>query len=757
MGIERTILTNFTGGEVSLYLSGRVDQSRYFNSCSLAENFIFLELGAAERRGGTRFIAEVKDSVDTGILIPFEYSDEQAYIIEAGDGYFRFYMDKGQILLGGIPYEIVTPYVAVDLDLLRWCQSNDVAYLVRDLYHPQVLTRTGHTAWTIGALDIRDGPYLDENPSQIQLTAAAVTGSGIVVTATPNAKAITGAAAAPGTGYVRLLFGAAHGFSTDDPIVVAAVGGTVEAIGEWGAIKVDATHIDIPVVFAHAWTAGGTVSANLFKAPRDIGRLLRFKGNADWGYGVITAVTNSFTATIDIKKDFDAVGPKPAWRLGLWSDGLGWPEVGTIHQERLTFGSKTQLRPQRIDGSQTGAFNQTNATFAPGTNDTDAIAYNIGADQASPVAWLLSSGILFAGTQSAPFAIKGDTSSASLKPTEGSAVAQGRRRCAKAVAVIIDNVIVFIDRLQRKLRGLEYDIETDSYGADDLSRNSEQATRSGLAQISLQADPFDVLWCRKLNGELSGFTYVPKEHVEAFHRHILGATIGGPAVVESMAIIPGGIGSDQVWLLVRRIINGQTKRYIEILEDPLPLDGDQADGFYVDCGLSYEGPPPPALVIDGLDHLIGETVQVVVDGAVQSDKVVNGAGEITLDDINPAAVTIKVHAGLRYVSRLSPLPLEAGASAGTSQGVVKIIRQLATRLLRTFGAKAGPDLNNLQDIASDRDPAVAMDHPMPLFTGMADVPFPGDYETDGKFMIVQDRPLPCTIAGIVVKVEADDE
>lgn len=755
MGVERTILTNFTGGVVSPYLYARVDESRYFNSCALMENFLVLELGSAERRGGTRFIAEVKDSAKPGVLIPFEYSDEQAYIIEGGEDYFRFYMNKGQILLGGLPYEIATPFAAADLADLRWTQSNDVAYLTESTYHPQVLSRTGHTAWTIAALDVKDGPYLDENPSQINLTMSAKTGTAITVTATPNSKAVTGTAAAPGTNYVRLQFGAAHGFATDDPIVISGVGGTVEANGEWTATKVDNTHIDIPVAWHHAWTAGGTVSANVFKAPRDVNRLLRFKDTTDWGYGVITAVTNAWTATMDVRKDFDGTGPKPAWRLGLWSDNLGWPSVATIHQERLTFGSKTALRPQRIDASQTGAFDQTSVTMSPGTDDTDALAFNIGANQASPVVFLVSSQILIAGTQSAPFKITADTANAALKPTEGNAVAQGRRRCFRAAAEVIDDVVVFIDRLQRKLRGLKYDIETDTYKAGNLARNSEIATRSGLAQIVLQADPFDVLWARRLDGTLAGFTYVPEENVTGWHRHILAPTIGGAAFVESMAVIPGGVGSDQLWLLVRRVINGQTKRYIEIMEDPLALDGDQADGFYVDCGLSYQGAPPVDLEFDGLDHLEGETVQVVVNGAVQPDKVVTG-GSITLEDVDyPAEIT--VHVGLQYVSKLKPLPLEAGATAGTAQGAVKIIRQMALRLLRTFGCKAGPDEANLQDVASNRDPAAPMDQAMPLFTGDADVPFPSDYETQGNFVIVQDRPLPCTVAGVIVKVEADDE
>jgi hypothetical protein len=761
MGVERTILTNVTGGEVSPYLNARVDQSRYFNSAAELENFIVTQLGAIDRRGGTRFVAEVKNSANPGALIPFEHSDDDyPFQIEFGHQYLRFYKQKSVVLNLGVPYEIATPYAAADVPQIRYGQSNDVMYLVHPNYAPRVLTRLGDTNWTLALLEIKDGPYQNENATKITLKPSVIDGEGRTLIAEPNGKAVT-AAGAGTAGRIRLTVNA-HGYASGDPVIVAAVGGTVEANGKWTAIKIDANFIELRgSTFVHAYTAGGTVSANIFDAARDIGRLVRVKQGTNWGNAVITGVTNEYTAVVDVKSPFLDLTAVPSWRLGLWSDLLGWPRSVTVHQERLTFGSKTKLRPQRVDGSVIGAFDETSVNMAPtatdgSTADTYAISYNIGADQVSPVSWLISNGVLFVGTKSGPFVVSGNTTKAALKPTEGNSTPQGRRRCADAAALVIDTAIIYIDRLKRKIRELKYDLGSDSYDAPDLARDAEKATRSGIEQLVLQQDPFDIFWARRRDGQLVGCTYVPKEQVRGFHRHILAPTRGGVAVVECESTNAGQLGSDELWLLVRRVINGQTKRYIEILEDPLAIDGDQKDGFYVDCGLSYTGPAPVGNTLTGADHAEGETFQVVVNGAVQSDKVVTG-GAIVLDDLPAGATEFTIHAGLGYRSLFRPLPLEAGASGGTAQGAVKIIRQMAVRVLRSFGGKAGPSLDKLQDIVSDRDPSVPMDSAMPLFTGDADVAFPGDYDKEGNFYVVQDRPLPLTIAGVIVKVEASDE
>jgi hypothetical protein len=163
------IITNTNGGEWSPTLFGRVDIAKYPNSFRTVRNFIPLVQGPSTRRPGFHFVTAAKSS-GPAHLIPFEFSTVQAYVIEAGDQYFRFYKDRGQILSGGSPYEIASPYAVADVFDLKWAQSADVLYLTHPSYAPRKLSRTGHTSWTLSEIDFLDGPYLEQNATATTLT-----------------------------------------------------------------------------------------------------------------------------------------------------------------------------------------------------------------------------------------------------------------------------------------------------------------------------------------------------------------------------------------------------------------------------------------------------------------------------------------------------------------------------------------------------------------------------------------------------------
>ncbi len=134
--------TNFTAGELSPRLDKCVDLSKYRNGCSTLENFLVHAHGGATRRPGSYYVAEVKSSAAKTMLFSFEFSSEQTYIIEAGDEYFRFYKDDGQITDSGSAYEISTPYRTADLFELKMAQSADTMFIVHPSHSPRKLTRT---------------------------------------------------------------------------------------------------------------------------------------------------------------------------------------------------------------------------------------------------------------------------------------------------------------------------------------------------------------------------------------------------------------------------------------------------------------------------------------------------------------------------------------------------------------------------------------------------------------------------------------
>lgn len=112
-------ISNFNGGEVGPLLSGRVDFEKYSSSCFKMERFVPTVQGPAKRMPGTRFVLPTKFQDKPTFLKRFEFSFDQAYILEFGDQYVRFYTDRG-VVLGDI------------LDIANITQAN-----------PGVLTYTG--------------------------------------------------------------------------------------------------------------------------------------------------------------------------------------------------------------------------------------------------------------------------------------------------------------------------------------------------------------------------------------------------------------------------------------------------------------------------------------------------------------------------------------------------------------------------------------------------------------------------------------
>nr|BAR33713.1 hypothetical protein [uncultured Mediterranean phage uvMED] len=151
-------LTSFVSGEFSAKLDGRTDFQKYNTSCKTLENFLVHPQGAATRRVGTQFIAEVKSSAAKTRLIPFEFSTTQTYIMEFGNNYIRFFKDKGQILSGGSAYEIATPYATSELFDIKFAQSADVMYLCHPNHDVRKLSRTGHTSWTLATVSFSGSP-----------------------------------------------------------------------------------------------------------------------------------------------------------------------------------------------------------------------------------------------------------------------------------------------------------------------------------------------------------------------------------------------------------------------------------------------------------------------------------------------------------------------------------------------------------------------------------------------------------------------
>jgi hypothetical protein len=187
MSRQTWIQNAFNAGELSPYLVGRTDVTKYGAGAKTIENFLVRPTGGLTRRSGFRYVLGCKSNSARSRLVPFIFSNTQAYVLEFSNNLIRVFKDEGVVLSGGNPYEIVTTYTTAELPDLSFAQSNDTLYIAHSAHPPAKLTRTSHTALTLSDISFLDGPWMSENSIEITLTlAGAITTKGATITFTAS-------------------------------------------------------------------------------------------------------------------------------------------------------------------------------------------------------------------------------------------------------------------------------------------------------------------------------------------------------------------------------------------------------------------------------------------------------------------------------------------------------------------------------------------------------------------------------------------
>lgn len=726
------IYTQLNAGELSPYLEGRVDVGKYPNGLQRCENFIPLIQGPAVRRAGTRNVSAIKTQSQRSWLIPFVFSATDGWILEFGNQYIRFYTNRGQVQSGGSAYEIVSPYLLADLTdadgtfRINFVQSADVVYLVHPSYKPRKLSRFAPTNWTITEVDTEAGPFQDVNSDKAVTVYASATTGAITLTASTS-KFLSS--------HIGTLF-----FMESNPSIVISPWEAGKAISAGELRRSDGNVYQA----VNAATTSG-IKPTHTEGTRSDGGVQWTYLHSGYGWARITSIVSGTVANATVVSTIPSAAVSVGnatykWAFAAW--GLhagGYPSHCTFFRERLVF-----ARGDRIWLSCSGDYENFAKKDADTVTADRAISAQLSSDQVSSVQWLAPSNGLIIGTTGPEFVLSEITTSEPLGPNNVKASPQSAFGSKNIPAIRVGAAVLFVQRSGRKVREIKYDINADAYISIDDTILANHITKTGIVATAFAAEPDSVLWCARTDGLLLGFTFNREQDVLGWHRH----PIGGDGIVESLASIPSPDATrDELWMIVRRTINGSTVRYIEYLEAPYAEGDDVADAFYVDSGATYSG--VATTTITGLDYLEGETVDVLANGATHPQAIVTG-GQIALQ-----RSSTKVQVGLPCPALLQTMRIEAGAADGTAQGKVKRITRATIRFLYTLGGKAGKD-EATADRIEFRTGSDRMDSAPPIFSGDKEVPWPAGYETEGRIMIIQDQPLPMTVAAIMPQVNTSD-
>ena len=760
------IKSAFNAGEYSPLMEGHINLERFPDSCRLLQGLIALKQGPAVRRGGTRFIKEVRNSAHNTVLIPFEFNvdseESQTYQIEAGDNYFRFYTDNAAITATA---QNITGITQADPAVLTYSGTDtyangDEVYITGVLGMTQINNKFYRVAnVNVGAntfeLTSTDGVDIDTTGYTAYSSAGTV--AEVYQVASPYGEdELVTSNGLPRYQYAQsadVLF-MTHGLYNTRSL-------TRTANAAWTVADMD--FIDGPYLIENATTTTLTLSGTSgsvtvtasavtginsgdgFKTT-DIGRLIRWKDPANnWTWLKITAWTSTTVVTATIRGLAASAGTATAaWRLGVYSETTGYPTVITFFQDRVFLAGASSY-PDRWDLGRMGGYSDTEFQFAPTDRDgtvTDDAAINgtLQSGQVNRIQWAGTDNRgLIIGTTKKEWLVRPSATNEILTPENAKADPFSSIGSAAIQPVQAESGTLFIQRARRRLHDIIYSFERDTLKPRDLTIAAEHITQSGVAEIKFQQEPINTIWARRTDGLLIGMTYYPDEAVFAAHRHPLG----GDGLVKSISVIPSIDGArDDLWMIVQRTIDGTTRRYIEYMTRYYESDIAKEDAFHVDCGLTYDG--AATATVSGFEHLEGEELKVIVDGKSHPDLTVTN-GVITLANGRTGEV---ISAGLGNTWAFLSQRMEAGSQDGTAQGKTKRITGFVVRLMKTLGMYYGPNADDVDEY--DFNQGADYDETLALFDGDTEfLRFPSGYETDGSIYLSHDGVFPAALLSIM--------
>lgn len=827
----------FTAGQVSRKLARRTDNTAYVNGVLTMSNARPLIQGGVQNREGTRYVAGSKDHSKKSRLEGFVYDQDDSYILEFGEGYIRFYRDGGQILesdititgitkanpavvtaaghgysngdqvyitsvagmtevnnstqyyivanktsttfeltdqdgnnvdsssfttysSGGVSnriYTITTDYLESDVFDLVLNPKGNAIYITHPDYSPKRLLRSGHTSWTLTSL-MKDG---DDTSATLVIQDGPYESQNT----TSTTFTLSGGSYAPG----------------DSPTLTAS---SVTGINDGSGFQTT-----------------------------DVGRLVRIKDTGgNWGWGEITARSSATVVTLLIHGDETLDGdPHTEWKLGAWSETTKFPSHSKFYQGRIWYAGKINNELQYFY-SQSQDFEN----FLEGTNDDEAGSGNLsghmyGNSDITAMAAGVKLQILVNGGM---YTIDGSYNDPVLTPSNNRATPHAIGPSKNIQPLEIKSKVVYVSRTGRELRSTFYSFENDSYAAVNLNSINDEIIENGIVQLAYQDEPHTIIWGVDSGGDLIGLTYEPSEEVIGFHTH----SIGGSGIVESVAAQPTPT-QDRIWLVVKRTINGSTRRYIEYISNVF-RNTDIEDAIFVDSALVISPSTPSGTITpaatEGTNVILTSSAGVfsstdvgrvirgnggkaeivkynsptevladVLTDFADTTTISNGSWTISvgsvsgLDHLEGETVSIltdgyvhpnetvtsgsitldyqatEVTVGEGYTSTVELLPTDFGSKKGSAFGSTAMINKVIVNFIDTVGGWVGADSTSMQEIAPHSG-TDSLGEPVQPYTKDIEVSLQNHKDGYISCRYEQRDPLPFTINSMTIVGKVSD-
>lgn len=750
----------FTTGEVSPDVSSRFDLEQYKSALLEAENVVIRPYGAVAKRQGSQYVGQVKYSDKPTRLFEFTTNTNNSFMLEFGDKYIRVW-NYG--IYTGI--EVTTPFTSDILFDLNCNQSGDVMFICSGKYPIQTLSRYSDTDWRMSTYKLTEQPYDEINTDN----GHTLTVNGDTITSTKDlfTQDMVGSVIQIAY-YVEAVHTKSAGEVVEKKVRRYMQGQTIEKTynninynvgsystdtelswkftthGTWeGTVKLQISNND-----GQTWKDYRTYTSKNDYNVTDTGKIeagarLKYISDIKGGsvncdlsimpftqYGVveIKSVTDAKNAKVNVLNGIKEGEPSYQWKLGSWNRGRGYPKLCTFYQDRFVVAA-TDSKPNFIWFSRTGDYPNFGVEKVEGTiTDDSAITLPVINRKMCEIRHLVPANDLIILTSGNEWIVRGDKT---ITPTNCNLKTQTQRGALSCEPQFIGNRCVFVQERGGTVRDMGYSYESDNYTGQDLTLFVKTLVKGHLAVTSAYAqDPDSIIYYVRDDGQLNCLTYIPEQKVYGWSHFV---TNGKYRYVESVA--EGE--QDTIYFVVDRVINNKS---VKCIERSIPLYTEDNSDVFLDCYVKVAN----SIKTDYINapHLVGQMVDIVIDGQQMPSRVVPPTGVIKLDG-KANVITV----GLPYTTKIKIPSVEQQINDGTLQGRVATVSRVVLRMYKSFGGKVGRTFYRMDDITLP---------PNELFTGDKPVILPKmgiNYSTDTSICIKHSDPFPFNLLSITRIVE----
>lgn len=786
MSRTRPFLRSFAAGEISALLHGRPDLVPYQTGLALCRNYVTMPQGPAKYRPGFVFAQYGADA--DARLMPFVYSDDQAYAVEfAGNGLLRIHTLAGT-LLSDTGDEAIVDITQADPAVISFAQGQksdgddvylDVAGMVEvddRWYRLKFLSNDGtYDYFALGTPTVPDGidssnyttfvsgtssaplelahPYADADLPELRYTQSADvltvvhplhpvyalkrTGPNTWAFATetfgPEATSpasLTATAGGPGGGTPST-----HYYVVTNVVTDGSANAESLAYGPASASQ-DLTVVGNYVDLAATAPPAGTRN-NYYKA---LNGLYGFIGQGGATFRDQNIIPDLSISPPEYGEDFNAAGD--------------YPRTVGYHEQRKVFGGSVN-KPQTLWLTRNGT--EIDMTYTVPSRDDNALAFGIASRDLQTIQHVVSLRDLLVLTSGGVWRVSSSDGRA-LSPSSVNARPSSYAGASHVQPTIADNAVLYAFARGGRVGEIKYTESDADYAVSDVCLLAPHLFDGyTIVDMALMETPTRILWVLRSDGVLLSMTYQPEHKVLAWHAHDLGGEVKSICLLPDVA--SAATSEDVLFAFVERKHDVLSYTTIERLTgfgdypdewraDYWSADSNlaQSRAIHVDSALVYEGAPADRII--GLHHLEGRELSIVADGAVHPPlTVVNG--EITLE-----ADAERVVLGLPYVGRLQTLPLALEQVAAEGRGLTKSVSKVHLNLLQSSGVFVGPSFDSMVEMKARTVEPYGV---APAWrTGEYEVTIDPMWSRSGAVCIEQRDPVPMTLLSMVIEAEVGD-